>query len=105
LTGVASFAPAVSLPGVPAVSNAYCDTRPTYVKPLVSVAVCDAGVVTTTSTGPAKCAGESAVSEVELLNVTDGEAVPPKVTVVPDTKFDPLIETDDPPAVGPLVGL
>src|SRR5438552_12252833 len=29
LTGVASFVPAVSLPGVPAVSNEYCDTRPT----------------------------------------------------------------------------
>ena len=66
-------------------------------KPFVSVAVCEVGVVTTTSTGPAMWPGVMAVSEVELLKVTDADAVPPKVTVVPETKFEPLIETDVPP--------
>ena len=71
---------------------------------MVKVPVCVSGLVTTTLTAPAACAGVVAVMEVLLPNVTPVAAVPPKVTVAPDTKFVPVIVTGVPPAVVPDVG-
>ena len=48
--------------------------------------------------------GVVAVSEVELLKVTEGEATPPKVTVAPEAKLEPARVTLVPPVVGPEVG-
>ena len=73
-------------------------------KPFVSVAVCVSGFVTTTLTAPAVRAGVVAVSWVALLKVTAVAAVPPKVTVAPETKLVPVIVTEVPPAVGPELG-
>ena len=50
-------------------------------------------VVTTTSTGPAACAGVTAVSNVALSTVTSVAATPSKVTVVPVAKPVPVIVT------------
>ena len=64
-----------------------------------------AGVVTVTSTVPAACAGDVAVIVVALFTVKPAAAVPPKLTAVAPVKFAPVIVTDVPPPVGPLVGL
>ena len=61
--------------------------------------------VTVTLTVPADSAGATAVIDVAELTVTLEAAVEPKLTVLPDTKPVPVIVTDVPPAVGPLVGL
>ena len=63
------------------------------------------GVVTVMSTVPAVCAGEVAVIDVALFTVNDAAAVAPKLTAVAPVKPVPVIVTDVPPAVGPLVGL
>src|ERR1700744_2733489 len=63
------------------------------------------GVVTTTFTAPAACAGVVAVMEVALVTVTDVAAVPPNVTAVAPVKFVPVMVTVVPPAIGPLAGL
>ena len=55
-------------------------------------------------TAPAACAGVVAVIEVLLTNVTPVAAVPPNVTVAPDTKFVPVMVTGVPPRVVPDVG-
>ena len=76
-----------------------------YVNPLASVELCRSGLVTSTLTAPAVCAGVVAVIVVGLLTVTFVAAVPPKLTVAPVEKFDPLIVTAVPPVVGPLSGV
>ena len=50
-------------------------------------------VVTTTPTGPAVCAGVTAVSEVALATVTPVAGSPSKLTVVPVVKPVPVIVT------------
>jgi hypothetical protein len=76
---------------------------PTYVKPLVSVAE-PPGVVKTTFTAPAACAGATTVTEVALTLVKVVPAEPSKVTAVVPVRFVPVIVTVVPPAVGPLEG-
>ena len=61
-------------------------------------------MVTTTFTAPTVWAGVVAVMEVASTKVTPVAAVPPKVTVAPDTKSVPVMVTAVAPAVGPLVG-
>src|SRR6478735_9103093 len=57
------------------------------------------------STVPALWAGEVAVIDVALLTVNEAAAVAPKLTAVAPVNPVPVIVTDVPPAVGPLVGL
>ena len=71
---------------------------------MVNVPVCVSGLVTTTLTAPAACAGVVAVIEVLLPKLTPVAAVPPIVTVAPDTKFVPVIVTGVPPNVVPDAG-
>ena len=68
---------------------------------MFNVPVCVSGLVTTTFTAPAACAGVVAVMDVLLPNVTPVAAAPPIVTVAPDTKFVPVMVTGVPPAVVP----
>ena len=56
-------------------------------------------------TAPAAWAGVAAVIEVLLATVTPVAAVPPKLTVAPETKFVPVTVTAVPPATGPLAGV
>ena len=69
------------------------------------VALVPPGVVTVMSTVPALSAGEVAVIDVALLTVNAVAAVAPKLTAVAPVKPVPVIVTEVPPAVGPLVGL
>ena len=71
---------------------------------MLNVPVCVSGLVTTTFTAPAACAGVVAVIDVLLATVTPVAAVPPIVTVAPDTKFVPVMVTGVPPSVVPDVG-
>ena len=63
------------------------------------------GVVTTTSTAPAACAGVVAVTVVALTTARPVAATPPMVTEVAPVKSVPVIVTAVPPALGPLVGI
>src|SRR5689334_18914993 len=54
-----------------------------YVKPFARVALCASGLVTTTLTVPAACAGVVAAMRVLLATVTPVAAAPPKRTVTP----------------------
>lgn len=56
------------------------------------------------STVPVAAAGATAVIRVSELTVTEGEATPPKLTVLPDTKPLPAMATASPPWSGPAVG-
>jgi hypothetical protein len=60
--------------------------------------------VTVTATAPAACAGVVAVIWVPLTTTTFVAALPPNVTVAPAAKFVPVIVTDVPPAIVPLLG-
>ena len=71
---------------------------------MVSVTLCPSGLVTVTLTAPAECAGVEAVMLVLLVTETLVAAVPPKLTVAPETKLLPLMVTDVPPVVVPLFG-
>lgn len=63
------------------------------------------GVVTVTSTTlPAVPAGETAVSDVEVLYVTDAALTNPNDTVEPDVKPVPVMVTVVPPTAKPLAG-
>ncbi len=62
------------------------------------------GVVTMTSTRPAACAGATAVAEVADTGVNDVAAVVPNDTAVRPVRFVPVIVTEVPPAVEPVVG-
>ena len=61
-------------------------------------------LVTVTVTAPAVPAGVVVVIVVLLTTTTLVAAAAPKVTVAPEAKFVPVIVTDVPPAVGPLLG-
>jgi hypothetical protein len=61
--------------------------------------------VTETVTPPAVCAGVVAVIVVLLVAVIPVALAPPKVTAVAPVKPLPVIVTDVPPPVGPLLGL
>jgi hypothetical protein len=61
--------------------------------------------VAVTVTAPALPAGVVAVIVVLFVTETFVAAVPPNVTVAPAAKFVPVIVTDVPPAVDPLLGL
>ena len=61
--------------------------------------------VTTTSAGPAGCAGVVALICVALTTLTPVAADPPTVAVAPAAKPVPVIVIGVPPAVGPDVGL
>ena len=64
------------------------------------------GVVTVTADTPAAPTGVTAVTEVEETKLTVALALAPKFTrVPPETKPEPVIVTNVPPATGPLVGL
>jgi hypothetical protein len=78
---------------------------PRYVYPLVNVPVCVSGLVTTTFTDPAAWAGVVAVICVPLTTTTLVAAVPPNVTVAPDTNPVPAIVTPVPPPAAPLFGV
>ena len=60
--------------------------------------------VTVTVTAPAAPAGVVAVMVVLFTTVTFVAAAPPNVTVAPEPKFVPVIVTDVPPAIEPLLG-
>ena len=60
------------------------------------------GVVTTTLTAPGPCDGVVAVIEVEETTV-NVVCSPSKVTAVAPVKFVPVIVTEVPPAVVPVV--
>jgi hypothetical protein len=77
---------------------------PIYVNPFARLPLCPFNV-TVTVTAPAAPAGVVAVIEVPLTTVTFVAAAEPNVTVAPEAKFVPVIVTDVPPAVGPLLGL
>jgi hypothetical protein len=77
----------------------------TYVNPFVRLPVCVSGLVTTTFTAPAACAGVVAVICVALTTTTFVAPAPPNVTVAPVAKFVPVMVTPVPPAAGPLLGL
>jgi len=62
-------------------------------------------LATVTFTAPADSAGATAVIEVAELTVTLVAATLPKLTVLPDANPVPVMVTEVPPAVGPLVGL
>jgi len=62
-------------------------------------------LVTVTSTAAADSAGAVAVIEVAEFTVTPVAAVDPNLTVFPEANPVPVMVTDVPPAVGPLVGL
>ena len=76
----------------------------TYVNPLVRLPLWPFSV-TVTVTAPAAPAGVVAVIEVLLTTVTFVAAAEPNVTVAPEEKLVPVIVTDVPPAVDPVLGL
>ena len=63
-----------------------------------------AGVVTAIVTGPAACAGVTAVRVVALETLNDVTGVPPKLTAVAPVKFVPVRVRVVPPAVAPTFG-
>lgn len=75
------------------------------VKAPALVADCPSEFLTLTFTVPAASAGVVAWICVALLTRTFGEAIAPKRTDAPALKFEPLIVTSVPPAVGPELGL
>ena len=68
------------------------------------VALVPPGVVTVTSTVPAKPAMAVAVTLVALLTLKLVALVDPNLTAVAPVKLVPVIVTMVPPAVGPAVG-
>ena len=61
------------------------------------------GPLTVTSTVPLP-AGEVAISSLSSTTTKLGEALEPKSTLVAPVKLVPIMVTDVPPVVGPLVG-
>ena len=61
--------------------------------------------VTITSTVPADSAGEVAVMEVVPTTVTPVAATVPNFTVLPALKLVPVMVTEVPPVVGPVLGV
>jgi len=62
-------------------------------------------LVTITFTAPAAWAGAVAVIDVLPVTLTPVAAVPPRLTVVPEAKFVPVMVTAVPPAAGPEFGV
>ena len=75
------------------------------VNALLSVALRPSVFQTVTSTAPTGWAGLVAVMRLALLTTTCVADDPPKLTLAPVAKFDPLIATDVPPPSSPVVGL
>ena len=75
-----------------------------YVKAPVPVPDRLLGFVTMTFCAPAVPAGAMTVIDVALTHVTPVAAVPPMVTVAPDTNPVPVIVTEVPPTVAPMSG-
>ena len=71
---------------------------------MLQVPVWVSGLVTTTGTVPAACAGVVAIMVVLVTAVTVA-AVPPNVTVAPARKPVPAIVTGVPPTGVPLFGV
>ena len=69
------------------------------------VALAPPAVVTVTSTVPADSAGDVAVIEVVELYVTAVAVMVPNITVAEEVKPVPMMVTEVPPAVLPLVGV
>ena len=63
------------------------------------------GVVTTTSTGPAACAGVTTVASVAETTTRPVPAVPPNETCIPARRFVPVSVTVWPPVPGPSLGM
>ena len=72
--------------------------------PLVSVADCEVGFVTTTSTAPGEPAGVSPVIVVLVIPLSRVAGLPPIVTVVAGPKLVPVISNEVPPDADPFVG-
>jgi hypothetical protein len=68
------------------------------------VALVPPGVVTVIFTVPADSAGDIAVMDVDESTITVPAATPPNITVAPDVKPVPVMATDVPPLVEPVVG-
>ena len=62
-------------------------------------------MVTVTCTVPADSAGDVAVKEVDELTVVAVAVTVPNITVAEEVKLVPVMVTDVPPLVGPLVGV
>ena len=62
-------------------------------------------VTTTMSTGPAPLAGDVATMDVSDTTVNVVAATDPNLTADAPEKFEPVIVTDVPPAIGPTAGL
>ena len=62
-------------------------------------------VVTLTFTVPADSSGEVAVMEVAEFTVTAVAVMVPNLTVAEEVKLVPVMVTEVPPVVGPLVGV
>src|SRR4029077_8573087 len=76
----------------------------TYVYPFARLPLCPLTLVTVTVTAPALPAGVVAVIVVPFTTTTFVAAAAPNVTVAPAAKFVPVIVTDVPPNVEPLLG-
>src|SRR5206468_2511530 len=75
-----------------------------YVKQPVQVPLCVSALVTTTFTAPAACAVVVPVMVV-ALTVDTVSAEPPNETVAPPWKSGPVMVTDVPPTLAPLLGV
>jgi hypothetical protein len=75
------------------------------VNPPGSAALVLSGLVTATLTDPEACGGVVARSWFALTKEMLDAALPPKETVAPLAKFDPVIVTTVPPAVPPEFGV
>ena len=76
----------------------------TYVYPFARLPLCEPAFVTVTVTAPVLPAGVVAVIVVPFTTTTFVAAALPNVTVAPVAKFVPVIVTDVPPNVEPLLG-
>jgi len=74
------------------------------VKQLAQLPVCASGLVTTTFTAPAACAVVVPLMVV-AVTVDTVSAEPPNEAVAPGWKPVPLTVTEEPPALGPLLGV
>lgn len=108
LAPAAKFVPEIVTDVPPAVDPLFGLTAvtvggPTYVKPFVRLPLWPFKV-TVTVTAPALPAGVVAVMLVLLTTTTLLAEALPNVTVAPEEKFVPVIVTDVPPAIGPVLG-
>ena len=75
------------------------------VNPPGSAALVLSGLITATLTDPEVCGGVVALSWFALTKEMADAALPPKETIAPLAKFDPVIVTTVPPAVPPEFGV